>query len=314
MKEKIELYKMRNFSEMLGDTFSFLRQNFKPLLKGLFFIASPALLLAMIAGFLFWKNYLSLIVTDSVGRYGGSLGARVSGGMILFYLTAIISVTLIMNVTYSYIKLYREDKEREITVSMLWQESKKYFWKIIGALFIIILAVIAFIILFTFVTMSLGSVIGYTFLFAFLIIIICILLVIFLGVKFAFFPLFIIVGDESIRDSFSGSYNFTRGIFWKTLGFVFVIVLIVGAASYIFLIPGYVLIFAGTITGLSSGMESASFLMLLSSAVMSIGMACAYMLYSVLFIGISIFYFSEIEKEQGVRANKEIDEIGKLND
>jgi hypothetical protein len=237
------------------------------------------------------------------------------GGMIVMYLSMIIALTLIMNTTYSYIKLYREDKEREITVSILWQESKKYFWKVIGALFIIFFTVIAVMLVFSLLVVALNGVSKVLLvLLVFFMVVLFLFFGVFFGIKFTFFPFFIVVGDSNIMDSFSGSYNFTRGIFWKTFGFVIIISFIVGTAMYIFQIPSYITMFIGAITGFTNGMGSASFIMLLSSVFMSVGMACGYLLYSIMFVGQSIFYFSEIEKEQGVMANKEIDEIGKRDD
>jgi len=230
------------------------------------------------------------------------------------YLCMIISITLVMAVTYSYIKFYREDKEREITVSMLWQESKKHFWKIIGTLMLILVALIVIMLLFTF----LGGIVsggnaGLTVLFIFLMMIIFLVLGVFFSVKFAFFPFFIVLSDSSVINSISASYNFTRGIFWKTFGFIFVLGMIVGFASGIFMVPGYLFMVIGLITGITHT-GSTSFILLLSNALISVGMACAFMLYSVIFTGNSIFYFSEIEKKDGVMANREIDEIGKCEE
>lgn len=315
MKEKIEFYRMRTFTDMLSDTFLFVRQNFKRLFKGLFFICSPALLLSMIAGFFFWDGYTSLLIWEMENPQ--TIGDPVSmiAGMIFLYLCVFIASTLIMDVTYSYIKLYRENKEREITVSMLWQECKKYFWKLLGAQFVVGLIILAIIILFIFLTMFVSN--GNDMLMFFLIFIMLIIFGIagiFLFVRFVFFPFFIVVGDSSLMDSFSGSYNFTRGIYWKTLGFLFVIGVTVSFASGIFLIPGYVMMFVTLITGMAHGPADISFLALLGNALLSIGMACGYIFYSLLFVGQSILYFSEIEKEQGVVANREIDEIGKHYD
>ena len=306
MKAKIELYKMRTFSEMLGDTFSFLRQNFKSLFKGLFFIAAPVLLLAMIAGFFFWKGYQSLMFGLSAS-YGAMPQASMLISIIPLMLCVLVASTLIMDVTFSYIKLYRQNKEQEITVSMLWQESKKHFWKLIGAQFTIVMIVVVIMILFVLLARMVIGNVPETIIFLFLIIGI---IGFYFGVKLAFFSFFIVVGDTSVMDSFSGSYSFTKGIFWKTLGFLFIIVVIVSFASNIFYIPGYILLFINTLLGISNGIDRNSFIPLLSSALMAVGMACAYLLYSVTFVAESIFYFSEIEKEQGVVANREIDEIG----
>ncbi|MCL2596204.1 MAG: hypothetical protein FWD66_00775 [Paludibacter sp.] len=315
MKEKIELYKMRTFTEMLSDTFLFVRQNFKPFFKGLFFITSPALLLTVIAGFFFWNGYRSMFHNLEYGQVGTALPMEMFIWMLPMMLSVLVVSTLIMDVTFSYIKLYRQDKDSAIPVSMLWQECKKHFWKLIGAQFTIVMIVVVLMFLFVLLgrLMTGGNVFIMVMFLLFLLFLLSILGM-FFGVKLIFYPFFIVVGDSDIIDSFSGSYNFTRGIFWKTFGFLLILGMIVGFASYIFYIPGYIMVVVSAIMGISQHTDNNSFFSLLSSAIMSIGMACAYLLYSVVFIGESIFYFSEIEKEQGIVANREIDEIGRHDD
>ncbi|MDR1545105.1 MAG: hypothetical protein LBS50_12040 [Prevotellaceae bacterium] len=317
--QKIELYSVRRFSDMLGDTFSFVRQNFKPLFKGLFYIASPALLVAMIAGFFFWQSYMLIVTavanaaTPDVTNQLASAGGGIFGALPMT-LAIFIASTLILGVTFSYIRLYREDKEREITVSMLWQETKKYFWKLIGAqvllgvlvfILIIILAVFFAVtgvlinsnVVMTVLTGSLGG-----------IAILC--FCVWLAVKFSFLMLFIVTENKSVFGSFSDSYKFTKGIFWKTFGFIVVISLLVGFASYICIIPGYILMIGGTLSGSMNFGNSAN-LMMASSALISVGISISYLFYAVVFIGQSIFYHSIIEEREGISSNLEIEEIGK---
>jgi hypothetical protein len=308
--EKLELYKIRTFTELIGDTFVFVRQNFKSLFRGLFLIASPALLLAMIAGFFFWQGYFSLITFSASGE--GIAPTRMLG-IIPMYLCIFLASTLIVGVTFSYIKFYREDKEREISVSMLWQGCKEVFWKLIGWQLLVgaIIMLVFFMCIIIAYSISNGNsdvMVGIVF----LELLVSIAPVIYFFVKFSFSQFFIVIGDSGVMESFSGSYNFTCGVFWKTLGFLLMLNIIVGVVQYIFFIPGYIFMIIAAIAGAINGMDNV--LTWTFSALMSVGMSISYLCYSVMFVGQAIFYFSEIEKEQGIVANREIDEIGKRDE
>ncbi|MDR2684507.1 MAG: hypothetical protein LBB53_03890 [Prevotellaceae bacterium] len=317
--QKIEFYKVRRFSDMFGDTFTFVRQNFKPLFKGLFCIASPALLLAMVAGFFFWQSYMSMITEMSATVQTGLNPISGAGigilGLLPMMLAIFVASTLILGVTFSYTKLYREDKERGITISMLWQDTKKYFWKLIGTQMFLVAAAVVLVILFSltigfFISLA-GISIGFGIIgiiFLFIAALICI--IVFFGIKLSFYPLFIVVEDIGAIKSFSASYNFTKGVFWRTLGFMFVLGFLVGFAVYACILPGYILMFAGVISGVAQ-FGNPENLMLASSALISVGMSMAYLFYAVIFIGQAIFYHSKIEEREGILANLEIEEIGK---
>lgn len=313
LTDKMELYKIRTFSELLTDTFAFTKRNFKPLLSGLFYIVSPALLASVVFGFFLWSKYFGFYQTmimpgqDSYNA-GKELVTNVFFYMIPTCFFLYISFSLIIAVTFSYIKLYANNQDRKPTVSELWQLSRKYIWKILGAqLFLFFIFVMAYTVcIIPLFAGSIGVFLAVILFFAFL------FLIIFYSIKLSFFSLFIVIEDEGIMQSFSLSYQFTKGIFWKTLGFMFVLGLIVGIASNILQLPGMLISSGAVISGLVRQSDGDnSFLILLGSALTAVGMAIAYLLYSVVFIGQSLLYFSEMEQEYGIAANQEIEEIGK---
>jgi hypothetical protein len=306
LTQKIELYKVRTFGDMLSDTFNFVRQNFKPLFKGLFYIVSPALLLMAI----FWAySYQILGGSSSFDLTDPYLTGYLTGKMLPVYLFMFIGTTLLMSVTFSYVKLYAEDKEREISVSMLWQVAKKYFWKLVGLQVILGIGagiIIAVPVAGLIVALSTNSVVG-IFL-TFLLFLAIFILLIFFFIKIYFSPLLIVVKDKGIFGAISESWSFTKGIFWKTFGFTLVLGLLVGIISYIFLLPGYLVMIIGMITGFAGNEGDMA---LLSGVLLALGLAVATLMYSVTFTGQGIIYFSEIEKREGINLQKQIDEIGK---
>jgi len=306
--DKIELYEIRSFGDLFSDTFSFTRKNFKPLFSGLFYIAFPALLLIMVFGFLYLSKYLPFyqdLITNSIISDNRVLEfiTDIFSYAVFMYFFIYLAFSLIMATTYSYIKLYAEDKERKITVTELWQSCRKYIWKVLGAqlllFFILILGCAV-----CFVPLLAGS--GGIFL-VFILFFAFLFVIIFYSVKLSLFPLFIIVEDNSIMQSFNSSYQFTSGIFWKTLGLMFVLGFIVGIGMNILSLPETLT----NLGGLFHIIAYDSFWMLLGSALTSIGMSVAYLLYAIIFIGQAMLYYSEMEDRYGIASNREIEEIGK---
>src|SRR5688572_17638407 len=58
-EQKIEFRKIRDFGEVMNDTFSFVRQNFKPLFKSFFAICSFFMIALAILTGLYQSQYLS---------------------------------------------------------------------------------------------------------------------------------------------------------------------------------------------------------------------------------------------------------------
>ena len=313
--DKIELYKIRSFGDLISDTFSFTRKNFKPLFSGLFYIASPALLLSVVFGFLFYTRYLSFS-QDMTANYFGTahvdtnfFGSKLGFIVSIFSYMALmgfffyVAFSLIIATTYSYIKLYAEDNERKITVTELWQSCRKYIWKIMGAqLLLFFVVILAFAV---FLTPLLGGRGGIFF--VFILFFAFLFLGLFYAIKLSFFPLFIVVEDNSIMQSFRSSYQFMNGIFWKALGLMFVLSLIVGVGMNILGFPGTII----SISAVFGVITYNNFWILLESALTSVGTAVGLLLYAVAFIGRAMLYYSEMENRYGISSRREIEEIGK---
>lgn len=306
--QKIELLKVRDISSTLLDTFSFIKANFKPLFSGIFYICVPILLIYGICTFLFFDNYFS--ITALVPKYEtGSYTSKEETMSLFFYallflLTTFLAVSFIFTVSICYVKLYKN--EEEISTPILRKLTRKYMGKIIGSLLIGFLVVaIASVASFLSITIGGGS------LSAFLPFIIFIA-AIYLSIKLLFTPMFIVLENRGIIESFKLSYQFTKGIFWKVFLFMFLMSLMTSLFMYLFQLPGlilnYFILFMGVINQNSS---DNSFLILLESASTGLGSALGYITYSIFYIGLSIFYYSTIEKRTGIAANAEIENIGK---
>ncbi len=142
---KIKFYKERTFSEKFDDTFAFIRQNFRILMKYSCYTFLP---FAMLAGF----GINSMI--DLTETYGRVSNASFDNEQILPLLLSCacvlpiyIGYLLFHDVVYSLIQLYNERENGLVDAE--WVDIKPYFTKNLGKLivfgitFVIILFVIA---------------------------------------------------------------------------------------------------------------------------------------------------------------------------
>jgi hypothetical protein len=305
---KLELLKSRSFGVMLADTFKFLQQNLKPFSKGLFVIVLPLLLAYITVSYLFFSSYFLYFNMSNIQYINPSIPAQMLWIIPMFLLLGIASV-FIAATTVSYTKLYAEDSEREILPSLLWKEIKQYFWRIAGANLLLMLAAIFAVAVIAFIF---GGLIGNSgiggIILVFFIFLLLALAAVYFSTKLIFFPVAIIIENKSIIQSFKDSYSFTKGIFWKLFLFVLLLSLMISTAVQILNLPGMVL------TYLKMFINVGIFTQHLANVLMALASSLGLLLYSVMYIGIAIFYFSEKEQRCGIAASRQIDEIGRKED
>jgi hypothetical protein len=301
----MEFLKSRSFGNRLSDTFAFLQQNFKPLFGGLLTITLPVFFIYIIVVFFYYSNPVSALGARYVVSEGLQNQTMDFIWIVPFYLLMALINALILTITYSYIKLYNDDKKQIITPTMLWQLTKKYFGRIIGAYSLFFFAWILTISLFVLIIGSLFGSSGMPIIVSFVFLG---LLFFYYGIRLNFFPVFIIFEEKKMIDSFTESYKFTKGFFLKTLGFVLALLLIVGIMAQIVQLPSTIIMQVRMLVGLDAFWNN------LGIVWASIGSSFALLLYTVIHTGHAIFYFSEIEERYGIMANQEIDEIGKIKE
>jgi hypothetical protein len=307
---KLEFLKPRSFGSRIADVFVFLKQNFKPFSKGLLTITLPVICVYAIVAFMFYSNYLSLFGMQNRGITPDYTSVMGVFWMLPMYLLVGITSLFIAVGTLSYVKFYNEDKEREITSSMLWLEIKRHFWRVLGANLLLGVTIVFAIFI---VSLATGVLVGGTGVFGgisalFFVFFPLILALIWFSVRIIFSTIFIVIENKSIIQSFKDSYNFTKGIFWKTLGFIVVVTLLVNAVSQIFSLPGVMFMYADMFLGIGSFARS------FGNVLIALGSSVGLILYCVVYIGYAIFYFSEKEQRYGIMANLEIDKIGSQED
>jgi hypothetical protein len=128
MQPKIDLIKIRDLDEIVRDSITFLRQNFKPLLKAYFTICGVFLVTGLIVSIV---NYYEMRLHLEEGT------SVFTAFYFLSMLFGLLNVTSTTITTLCFVTLYREKGNEAPTVDEVWSYFKFYFVRILGAIFVI---------------------------------------------------------------------------------------------------------------------------------------------------------------------------------
>lgn len=275
MNQKIELRKMRDFGELVNDTFLFTKQNLKPLFKsviyicGFFFIAlvATSVLYAMSVQDLVKKGD---VVSSPLQAYGWELALSMVFS-IVFYSSFILTI-------FSYINLYLEKGNIAPEVDEVWAHVKFFFWKVLGALVLLIIL----------------NMIGFVF---------CILPGIYLWPITSIILAIIVFENSPFSLAFSRGFKLVKDNWWVTFGALFIVTLIVGAISLVIVLPA-TLLSAGSMLVSKTPMTT-------SMTMVSTVLQSLTMVFMVLpLITVALSYFSLAEAKDGAGLMDKVNMIG----
>jgi hypothetical protein len=137
MEPKIELAKLRDFGEVISDTFQFIRQNFKELLKYFFIFCGFFLLAGASSAFLQQYQMMDFMKDNSSGppTFASNL-SDVWVRALFAGISALLTYTAIPVTVLSYMALYKEKGKVPPTTEEVWGYFKYYFFKTLLALFV----------------------------------------------------------------------------------------------------------------------------------------------------------------------------------
>jgi hypothetical protein len=282
----IDFQKYRDFGDLLGDTFAFIRQEYKFLGRVLLTYAGPFVLVSAIANAWAQKSILSfagLMVNNDPMEILSEFGLKLSVSII----AALVSSTIMICVIYSYIKLYMERGKDNFSQEAVWFQVVQKFLPVLGAL----------------IAMYFLIILGMVF---------CIIPGIYLYVIFALVLSAMILSDKPINAAFERSMYLVRDNWWFTLGVGLVMSIIVGIASYIFMLPGSIMsmfMSINTISGETSEASSVIFMVLAT-----IGSFAATILAGMPHITLALLYFGLVEKKESPGLINKIDQINSQNE
>jgi len=279
-ENKIEFRKVRDFGEILGEVFQFLRQEGKAFFRVFFAICGVFMLLhAVLTG---WLN---------ANVFSGALESSFSNKLTYtklftanYFVTVLVSAmsyTSMQVTVFSYITAYVANGNVSPDIEQVWKMFTKYFFKVF---------------LFT-IPLYLLIVVGMLF---------CLAPGIYFAVVFAPFALVLINEDLDFGDAFSRCMYLIKANFWPSIGLYFVAVIIYYIAHMV--IGVAVGAAAGAVAYLTTN-DISSVVATVTSFLSVFGL-CFYLLP---LLTIAFNYFNLVEQKEGTGILNRIGSIGKGN-
>lgn len=213
-KAPISFKKYRNFTELFLSTFGFIRQEFYYLMKSLFILATPLLvLMGIVCGF-FIVDTMDLTIETNISNISNlllNIFIRYSIMIVIIYITQ----SLIVSICLGYITEYIHNGPKVPFQSVL-AHVKAFLPKVILFHFIYNTILIA--------GFYLLVIPGFYFYSALIL-----------------SPVILVLEDTNISTSFKRSYYFIKGYFWRTLGYYFLIGVFLALVLFIVLLPIFLL-------------------------------------------------------------------------
>lgn len=281
MINKIEFKKRRDFGQVINDTFTFMRQNFKPLIKTYFAFCGLFVLAGMLSMLIYQYKMVNIINTMGRGRSprGFGLGNVYNLEYFLSLLFSLASYASMTVAILSYIAIYVQKGNQTPTLDEVWGFFKYYFFRVFGSsILLIVMLVIGFILclipgfyLFPFVAMM--------------------------------FPI-MVIENGSLGYAFGKSFKIIQNNFWVTFGTLIVVWIIVYACMSMVVLPTTLFNMIGMFTSKSPTMSIP-----LSLATTVLQSLCQ--VFTIIpIITISLSYFSLQEQKENTGLLERISNFG----
>jgi len=281
MVNQLEFKKRRDFGQVINDSFTFIRQNFKPLIKtyftfcGLFVLASMATMLMQ------QYKTVNIINTGIGNRYGKGLGIGSIYG-IEYFLSLLFSMASYSSMTVavlSYIALYVRKGNQPPTTDEVWGYFKYYFFRVFGSsILLILMLVVAFIF--------------------------CLVPGFWLAPFVAMMFPIMVLENGSLGYSFSRSFKIIKDNFWVTFGTLLVVWIIVSACMSMIVLPTSLL---NMVTMFSSKTPRMNLTLMMITTVLQ-SLCQVFTIIPV--ITIALVYFSLVEQKENTGLMERISNFG----
>jgi len=283
MKQPIELRKIRDFGQIINDSFTFLRANFKPLFTALLIICGVFILIGTVTSV---YQYMSMMGIYQGAITFGRATHEVPSYTVPYFLSVLFNAIILMLlqacihlVTLCYLSVYVQKGNNQPTFAEVWGYFRYYFWRVFGASIIVVILVV----------------IG-----CFL----CLIPGIYLLIVFYLIIPIIVIENASFTYSFNKSFRLIKDNWWFVFGVTFIMSIIVSVSSSIANLPITVFTLGASFF---SGKSYTLPILIVLSALRNILM----LLYTLPAIAIALCYFNLSEQKDGTGLLDRIEKFGK---
>ncbi len=274
---KIEFRKLRDFGELINVTFEFLKQNLKKLGLSILFIVGPLALITGIIGGIYSASRFNNLSTMQFS-FNWPL-------MFLHYFFILISIHLLVTVTYSYVFLYFEKDYAEIEVSDVFQKTKEFFLPFLGISIGVFLAVLVGTMLF-------------------------IIPGVYLSVTLSTIYAVKMIEHRSFWEALERCRYLIKNNWWFTFGLIFILGIIQYFFSFIIQLPMSIVTFIGamhSVTKKGTGINEV--VVIITSLVYMF----SFFFYTIGIIGITFHYFNLVEQKEARGLMQKISNINETD-
>jgi len=309
-KPLIKLYRIRTFGEKISDTFDFVRENWRPMLKYLTYLLLPLSLVQAFAMTNFMGGYMDFI--DKIGKSVQN-NTDISqvlpwiGSLLLNTFVQYIAIMFLVAVVYTMMQLYEQRQQR--LQGIIAEELRPGVVRLFGLQLILLLTGLVVFMLFALFVVLAGIIhIG--------IAVVAVLLLIIVAPLFALVtPIYLFERETGIVSAYMKSIR----LGWRTWGGIvgvgIVLYLIISIVESVVTTPWYIMMMVknvlttqGTETGFVSSFGYTAIQYLLGAVSTYIG----NLLMSLLYIGLAYQYGHSCEKVDGVTVDRDIENFETL--
>ncbi|WP_113654543.1 hypothetical protein [Pedobacter namyangjuensis] len=285
MKQAVEFRKLREFGDIIGDTFLFIKQNFKPLFKCIIYLCG-IFILAGLASTLVQQLQMSkdmsdpMSITKVYGNSPFSMFYRYGLQYLFILLFFILIYTSLYTTVLSYISLYIRKGNIPPSVAEVWAYYKYYFLRMMGSGFV----------------MTIFFVLGF---------ILCLIPGFYILPAFTLFFPIMIMENGSFGYSFTRSFKLTKDNWWITFATIIVILIITSFASFVINIPAYVIAMISAFTHLEQPITKTY------AIVVSLGQYLALFVMTIPIISGALLYYNLAERAESGGLLSRINNLGR---
>jgi len=310
-----QLYKKRNFSSLLNDTFAFFKVEGKNYFKNYFTINGSIILLLIVILYFFSQLFIDGAFASLQSGNENAFLENLYSNMAMFvgfgtFLLLIIILLSILNYSFPIAYLYLVSQNKDRNFENLWLYFKSKMGRIVLFYCISIVVMIPIIGITILITvLSIFLIIGIPLLF-----LIFPLLTSFVSLTYCHF----VLENGSYFDAIRKSITMLKNNFWNYIGSTFIMMFIVQTVvGIVTLIPyfiGIINLFSNPNAIEKNEQELLSGIYILVLLLFIIAIVVNYTLQNFILVNQGIIYFSGKEAEENTTTRNNIDLIGKNDD
>ena len=305
----IKLYRIRRFGEKISDTFDFVRENWRPLLKYITYLLLPVALVQSFCMTNFMSGYMefaNMVIAD--GRTASNLADMASWLLSLGFYTLVQLVGLLLVTSLAYTMMQQYEQRSTRLVGITFADMKPSILRMVGRQMVLIVTGLILIVVIGLLIALMVAISRYFILPAIIL-------------AFAVFPIFFMIQPVYLfeKTGIISAYAKSVRLTWKTwagiVGVVLVLYIIgsilsglVSTPWYIMMMVKNVLVAQGNTAGFVSSFGYTAIQYLLG-VVSSFFGCCILVLYDV---GIAYHYGHACDKVDGVSVDQDIENFETL--